>query len=367
MAISVTQSGALLRIEYDSGEMLVKDKLNTLVRVSPLDSDCVELLETTEDQTERNRYLFANYSQFSAPTGGSAIVVRDAIQALLVDVSGGGSAVWGGITGTLSDQTDLQAALDAKVDENTPITGATKTKITYDSKGLVTAGADATTADISDSTNKRYVTDANLVVIGNTSGTNTGDQTSIVGITGTKAQYNTSCSDGDFVYTDNAALTDARNQKFYGSTVQALCSSTGSDEVLYALLMPVMTTGDVFEFIVQLRCTSSANNKIYKAWLNTTNSLSGSPVQIATYTATTNVAAASFQRRLAVRSDTSVLSNIAAATSFLNPYANSTVLPPEITGLPSLSGTTYLIISCNRANSGDVAGAEWCKPILYKQ
>lgn len=60
---------------------------------------------------------------------------------------------------------------------NSAITGATKTKITYDSKGLVTAGADATTADIADSTNKRYVTDAQLTVIGNTSGTNTGDQT----------------------------------------------------------------------------------------------------------------------------------------------------------------------------------------------
>ncbi|CAB4152096.1 hypothetical protein UFOVP600_50 [uncultured Caudovirales phage] len=36
---------------------------------------------------------------------------------------------------------------------------------------------DATTADISDSLNKRYVTDANLTTIGNTSGTNTGDET----------------------------------------------------------------------------------------------------------------------------------------------------------------------------------------------
>jgi hypothetical protein len=60
---------------------------------------------------------------------------------------------------------------------NTPIVGATKTKITYDSKGLVTAGADATTADIADSLNKRYVTDANLIVINNTSNTNTGDET----------------------------------------------------------------------------------------------------------------------------------------------------------------------------------------------
>jgi hypothetical protein len=85
------------------------------------------------------------------------------------------AVAWGGVTGTLSNQTDLQTALDGKVDENTAITGATKTKVTYDAKGLVTAGADATTADIASSTDKRYVTDAQLVVVGNTSGTNTGD------------------------------------------------------------------------------------------------------------------------------------------------------------------------------------------------
>lgn len=56
-----------------------------------------------------------------------------------------GSSAWGGITGTLSDQTDLQAALDAKAD--------------------------------SLGTDDNYVTDAEKVVIGNTSGTNTGDQT----------------------------------------------------------------------------------------------------------------------------------------------------------------------------------------------
>lgn len=64
-----------------------------------------------------------------------------------------------------------------KVTANTAITGATKTKITYDSKGLVTAGADATTADIADSTDKRYITDAQQTVLTNTSGTNTGDVT----------------------------------------------------------------------------------------------------------------------------------------------------------------------------------------------
>lgn len=40
--------------------------------------------------------------------------------------------------------------------KNNAITGATKTKITYDSKGLITAGADATTSDISEGTNLYY-------------------------------------------------------------------------------------------------------------------------------------------------------------------------------------------------------------------
>ena len=58
---------------------------------------------------------------------------------------------------------------------NAAIVGATKTKITYDAKGLITSGADATTADIADSANARYCTDAQKTVIGNTSGTNSGD------------------------------------------------------------------------------------------------------------------------------------------------------------------------------------------------
>ena len=83
------------------------------------------------------------------------------------------------------------AKADSALQPNAPITGATKTKITYDADGLVTAGADATTADIADSTNKRYVTDAQLTVIGNTSGTNTGDQTDITGNAGTATALQT--------------------------------------------------------------------------------------------------------------------------------------------------------------------------------
>lgn len=51
-------------------------------------------------------------------------------------------------------------AIGLFIQKNIAITGATKTKVTYDSNGLVTDGSDATTADIADSTDKRYQTDA---------------------------------------------------------------------------------------------------------------------------------------------------------------------------------------------------------------
>src|SRR3990167_9616028 len=68
-----------------------------------------------------------------------------------------GVAVWGDITGTLSDQTDLQTALDGKQVAGTYATGT-----------------------------------------GSASGTNTGDQTSIVGITGTLTEFNTALTGADF-------------------------------------------------------------------------------------------------------------------------------------------------------------------------
>ena len=86
----------------------------------------------------------------------------------------------------------IAAGANVGVVPNAAIVGATKTKITYDSKGLVTSGADATTADIAASTDKNYVTDAQAVVIGNTSSTNSGDNATnsqYSGLTASKQYY----------------------------------------------------------------------------------------------------------------------------------------------------------------------------------
>lgn len=51
-----------------------------------------------------------------------------------------------------TDANGLIVDISGKLDKNNAITGATKCKITYDSKGLVTAGADITLSDVSDVT-----------------------------------------------------------------------------------------------------------------------------------------------------------------------------------------------------------------------
>lgn len=102
----------------------------------------------------------------ATPVDADALLIQDSAD----------SSIWKRLTWANLKATLLTYFNGEYVAKNTAITGATKTKITYDAKGLVTAGADATTADIADSTNRRYVTDAQQTVISNTSGTNTGDQ-----------------------------------------------------------------------------------------------------------------------------------------------------------------------------------------------
>ncbi len=98
----------------------------------------------------------ASYWSGSINNADSASFATTASYAL----NGGGT--WGSIAGILSNQTDLQTALNGKVDENAAITGATKTKITYDSKGLVTVGSDASLAELTDDVNHRTVTDTQI-------------------------------------------------------------------------------------------------------------------------------------------------------------------------------------------------------------
>ena len=192
----------------------------------------------------------------------------------------------------------IQTQLDGKVDENSSITGATKTKITYDAKGLVTAGADATTADIADSTNKRYVTDAQLTVIGNTSGTNTGDQdlsgyvpTSrtvnghalTADVTVTKSDVGLGNVDNTSDATKNAATATLTNKTLTNPRVNTIYDTNGNKSL-------------------QLNATASAVNYLYVV-----NGATGNSISFRANGTDTNISIGMFSKgsgQVQLRSDT---------------------------------------------------------------
>lgn len=82
-----------------------------------------------------------------------------------------GSSGWGGGVNANFDTIDAQMKANADA-----VAGKVPLTRTVNSKAL-SSDVVLTTADVADSADKRYCTDAQKVVIGNTSGTNTGDQT----------------------------------------------------------------------------------------------------------------------------------------------------------------------------------------------
>jgi hypothetical protein len=129
---------------------------------------------------------------------------------------------------TTSGSTNLDGITDWKSGDFAVFNGATWDK--WDTTDAVTSvnGYTGTvvlgTADISDSTNKRYVTDAELTVLSNTSGTNTGDETTAT-IKTKLGSANTS-SDGYLLHTDwntfnskQSALSGTGFVKISGTTI----------------------------------------------------------------------------------------------------------------------------------------------------
>lgn len=89
---------------------------NGLISLATLGTQDASDLEFTIDTV--NRFRIIGQLPQSASSGDSVLVRNSSNQIVLraqSDIAGGGSVAWGSITGTLSDQTDLQNALNAKV------------------------------------------------------------------------------------------------------------------------------------------------------------------------------------------------------------------------------------------------------------
>jgi hypothetical protein len=101
----------------------------------------------TSDFVEKSD--FTSHSILAKQSGASdPVAVSIGNNEILGRKSGGGSNIEGLSVSEVKSLLNYTASDVGAVATNSAITGATKTKITYDAKGLVTAGADATIADL---------------------------------------------------------------------------------------------------------------------------------------------------------------------------------------------------------------------------
>lgn len=113
-----------------------------------------------------------------------------------------------------------------------------------------------TTANINDSTNSRYVTDAQLTVIGNTSGTNTGDET------------------------QSSILSKLGWWKVLDTTDSNILTGVSTETIMKAVQLPALTNGSKLK-INDIRVTKvGVSTCTIKAYLNNVNNNLAGAVQI---------------------------------------------------------------------------------------
>lgn len=171
---------------------------------------------------------------------GVTIDNSNPLKPIVSATASGGS--WGTITGTLSDQTDLQTALNAK----------------------------ASALGVDDN----YVTDAEKVVLSNTSGINTGDQTikDVFGITVVGAGVApTTGSKGFRVIEQNCTITgwDVRSDvtgsivfdvkrstvSLAGTEKPTLASASSNQDLTLTTWTTNLSAGDIIEFVIDSAST----------------------------------------------------------------------------------------------------------------
>lgn len=205
-------------------------------------------------------------------------------------VSGSGAA-WGSITGTLSAQTDLQTALDGKQASGSYATGTGSANGTNTGDQTSIVGITGSLAEFNTA-----LTGADFATGGGTaSGTNTGDQTSVTGNAGTATTLQTPRTINGVSFNGSANIVTPNG---YTLSVQALTSSPADGATIYFGQLPkapVTAQGNSRIYIRKAGTIKTANVFSYsgtagtaEAWVCNVRLNNSGDTQIASIAAATN-------------------------------------------------------------------------------
>jgi len=183
------------------------------------------------------------------------------------------------------------------------------------------------TANMTDASNKRFMSDAQETKLDAITGTNTGDQTSIVGITGTKAQFDTAVTDGNFLYVgDITQYTDEMAQDAVGG----IMTDSAEIDFTYNDATPSITASIVAGSIDETKLDASVNASL---------DLADSAVQPTATQTLTNKAIT--KRVVTTTDDATAVIDVAVTDVYeLSAMANATAF--SFTGTPT-DGQTFVI------------------------
>lgn len=138
-------------------------------------------------------------------------------------------------------------------------------------------------------------------------------------------------------------------------------TNTVNQEILHSHFIAAGTVlpGDVIKIYSRLTQNNSGGTKIYRIWINSSNSLTGA-VQIGQHTTLTTVIMQGTERFYPVLSDTT-LRGIGTATQAINGEWTSGAFTPTTFTVTSLSAGFYILITGQKNNGADTdtVNASW--------
>jgi hypothetical protein len=312
--------------------------------------------------------------------------------AQIIAAASGGSATWGGITGTLSAQTDLQSALDNKV----PYTGATA-DVNLGSHDLTATQGTFATGGSSDTLTVNHTSGSGKAItitkggagegiyVNKTSGS--GNAVTIVGdleattikkTSGTSTQflkadgsvdtttYQPTLVSGTNIKTVNGNSLVGSGNVSIGPKLLGFSGILGTNTTLntvticHSLLIPANTLGtnNILQLVFRMYRVSGAVGQLYgRIYFNTTNSLTGATLFNTIFTMN-NIHQTGYVERNFSYNGTNLTSYLNAA------YSEYTV--GNIVNVPfNRSVDNYVIFTMQCQNGADVANINLFKVFAY--
>ena len=200
----------------------------------------------------------------------------------------------------------------------------------------LTGAVTLTTANIADSANKRYVTDANLTVIGNTSGTNTGDNPGVTSVTGSAPIVS---SGGNTPAISISAATTSAAGSLSAADKTKINALTGSEVTSVTGTAPVVSSGGATPAISMAAATASVNGYATSTQITKLDGIATGATANGTVTGSGTTSGTNTGDQTNISGNAATVTTNANLTGVVTSNGNSTAIADGAIAVAKLTGT----------------------------